>query len=58
MRYAFHPEAETEFMRSVEYYEERDEGLGYISLLGERNQTEAFNGLLSIDPSLSFLYNS
>ena len=28
MRYAFHPEAETEFVRAVEYYEEREEGLG------------------------------
>ncbi len=29
MRYAFHPEAETEFVKAVEYYEEREEGLGY-----------------------------
>lgn len=28
MRYAFHPEAEAEFVRAVEYYEEREEGLG------------------------------
>lgn len=28
VRYAFHPEAETEFVRAVEYYEEREEGLG------------------------------
>ena len=28
MRYAFHPEAETEFVKAVEYYEEHEEGLG------------------------------
>ena len=29
MRYAFHPEAEIEFVKAVEYYEEREKGLGY-----------------------------
>lgn len=29
MRYSFHPEAETEFFNAIEYYEEREEGLGY-----------------------------
>ena len=29
MRYVFHPEAETEFVKAVEYYEEREEGLGH-----------------------------
>ena len=29
MKYTFHPEAETEFVKAVEFYEEREEGLGY-----------------------------
>jgi hypothetical protein len=29
MRYSFHPEAETEFVKAIEYYEEREEGLVY-----------------------------
>lgn len=29
MKYAFHPEAETEFVEAVEYYEEREDGLGH-----------------------------
>ena len=29
MRYAFHPDAEAEFVRAVEFYEEREEGLGH-----------------------------
>ena len=29
MRYVFHPEAEIEFVKAVEYYEEREKGLGY-----------------------------
>ena len=29
MRYSFHPAAETEFVKAVEYYEEREEGLGH-----------------------------
>lgn len=29
MKYTFHPEAETEFNEAIEFYEERDEGLGY-----------------------------
>lgn len=29
MRYAFHPEAETELVKAVEYYEEREQGLGH-----------------------------
>ncbi len=29
MSYSFHPEAEAEFDRAIEYYEEREAGLGY-----------------------------
>lgn len=29
MRYSFHPEADTEFLKAIDYYEEREEGLGY-----------------------------
>ncbi len=29
MTFSFHPEAETEFLESIEYYEERERGLGY-----------------------------
>ena len=29
VKYTFHPEAETEFVKAVEFYEEREEGLGY-----------------------------
>ena len=28
MKYSFHPEAEFEFVQAIEYYEEREEGLG------------------------------
>jgi len=27
--FSFHPEAETEFNRAIEYYEEMESGLGY-----------------------------
>ncbi len=29
VKYSFHPEAETEFVKAVEFYEEREEGLGH-----------------------------
>ena len=29
MKYAFHPEAEAEFVRAIEYYEECEASLGY-----------------------------
>ena len=29
MNFAFHPEAETEFLEAVNYYEDRERGLGY-----------------------------
>ena len=29
MNYSFHPEAETEFLQAIEYYEECEENLGY-----------------------------
>ena len=29
MNFLFHPEAETEFAQAIEYYEEKEEGLGY-----------------------------
>ncbi|MEX0661113.1 MAG: type II toxin-antitoxin system RelE/ParE family toxin [Balneolaceae bacterium] len=29
MRYSFHPEAEQEFIQSIDYYEERSPNLGY-----------------------------
>ena len=29
MTFSFHPEAEAEFNESIEYYEEREQGLGY-----------------------------
>jgi len=29
MNYFFHPEAESEFVHAIEYYEECEEGLGY-----------------------------
>jgi len=29
MKYSFHPEAEAEFVEAIEYYEERENGLGY-----------------------------
>jgi len=29
MTFSFHPEAETEFLEAIEYYEERERGLGY-----------------------------
>ena len=29
MKYSFHPEAESEFAQAIEYYEEKEEGLGY-----------------------------
>jgi hypothetical protein len=29
MSFSFHPEAETEFLEAIEYYEERERGLGY-----------------------------
>ncbi len=28
MKYSFHPEAESEFFKDIEYYKEREEGLG------------------------------
>jgi plasmid stabilization system protein ParE len=29
MRYIFHPEAEAEFLHAIDYYEDRENGLGY-----------------------------
>ncbi len=29
MNYSFHPEAEVEFTEAIDYYEERERGLGY-----------------------------
>ena len=29
MNFAFHPEAETEFLEAINYYEDRERGLGY-----------------------------
>ena len=29
MKFSFHPEAEEEFRAAIEYYEDREEGLGY-----------------------------
>ena len=29
MTFSFHPEAESEFLEAIEYYEERELGLGY-----------------------------
>jgi hypothetical protein len=29
MTFSFHPEAEKEFLEAIEYYEERERGLGY-----------------------------
>ncbi|MBE0467017.1 MAG: type II toxin-antitoxin system RelE/ParE family toxin [Candidatus Desulforudis sp.] len=29
MEYSFHPEAQAEFIRAIEYYEECEKGLGY-----------------------------
>jgi hypothetical protein len=29
MRYVFHPEAEVEFFAAIDYYEDREQGLGY-----------------------------
>lgn len=29
MNYSFHPEAEIEFIEAIEYYEEKESGLGY-----------------------------
>ena len=29
MNYSFHPEAEVEFAEAIEYYEEKESGLGY-----------------------------
>lgn len=29
MRYVFHPEAEIEFVAAIDYYEDRESGLGY-----------------------------
>ncbi|MCF6149634.1 MAG: type II toxin-antitoxin system RelE/ParE family toxin [Candidatus Kuenenia sp.] len=29
MNYSFHPEAETEFLEAIKYYEEKESGLGY-----------------------------
>lgn len=29
MTFSFHPEAETEFLEAIEYYEERERGPGY-----------------------------
>jgi toxin ParE1/3/4 len=29
MTFSFHPEAKTEFLEAIEYYEERERGLGY-----------------------------
>ena len=29
MRYVFHPEAEVEFDAAIDYYEDREPGLGY-----------------------------
>ena len=29
MNYSFHPEAEKEFLEAIDYYEEREENLGF-----------------------------
>jgi plasmid stabilization system protein ParE len=29
MKYSFHPEAESEFENAIDYYEEKEQGLGY-----------------------------
>ncbi|NWG03146.1 MAG: type II toxin-antitoxin system RelE/ParE family toxin [Syntrophaceae bacterium] len=29
MTFSFHPEAESEFLEAIEYYEDREQGLGY-----------------------------
>ena len=29
MTFSFHPEAETEFLEAINYYEDRERGLGY-----------------------------
>ena len=29
MRFSFHPDAETEFLEAISYYEEKEPGLGY-----------------------------
>ncbi len=29
MKYSFHPEAESEFGKAIDYYEEKEHGLGY-----------------------------
>ncbi len=29
MRFSFHPDAETEFLEAINYYEEKETGLGY-----------------------------
>ena len=29
MTFSFHPEAETEFLEAIDYYEDRERGLGY-----------------------------
>ena len=29
MSYSFHPEAENEFLKAIDYYEDREEGLGF-----------------------------
>jgi len=29
MKYSFHPEAQAEFLQAIEYYNERESGLGY-----------------------------
>jgi hypothetical protein len=30
MNYSFHPEAEKEFLEAIEYYEGREENLGFV----------------------------
>ncbi|MFH1115580.1 MAG: type II toxin-antitoxin system RelE/ParE family toxin [Pseudomonadota bacterium] len=44
MKYAFHPEAEAEFLAAIDYYEDRNPGLG-LDFAGEVHSTIA--GILS-----------
>ena len=52
MKCAFHPEAETEFLAAIDYYEEREKGLGYDLAIEVHSAIESIVGFPNAWPVL------
>ena len=57
MRYVFHPEAEVEFDAAIDYYEDREPGLGYDFAVEVHSTLENILSFPKVCPTTGYIYS-